>query len=273
MEVRKLSQKEHIRTRKLWEAVFPEDTPEFLDYYYTEKTKDNEIYVIEDAGKIVSMIQLNPYYMRVGNEVFLTHYIVAVATEEGYRHRGLMRKLMEAVLQVLKDKGEPFTFLMPANEVIYQPFGFEVICRQSEEKVFGKPCTDGRVEITKAGLTDCPEIAGLANEVLRRYDVATQRDAAYYERLLSELQSEGGDIFLTKRQGRIEGICSYSKKEMEIHEPLCLNERDLQYMVFYITGNETDYLMHRKPTMMAKILNPEFQIDWKKEKVFINEVV
>lgn len=273
MEVRKLSRGEHVRTRKLWETVFPEDTPEFLDYYYTEKTKDNEIYVIEDAGKIVSMIHLNPYHMRVGDEVFLTHYIVAVATEEGYRRRGLMRKLMEEVLKVMEDKGEPFTFLMPANEVIYQPFGFEVICRQSEEKVFGKPCIDGRVEITEAGMTDCPELAELANDMLQEYDVATWRDTAYYERLLSELQSEGGSLLLVKRQGRIEGICSYLKEEMEIHEPLCLHERDLQHMVFHITGNETDYLMHRKPTMMAKVLNLEFQIDWKKEKVFINEVV
>lgn len=273
MEVRKLSRDEHIRTRILWETVFAEDSPRFLDYYYTEKTKDNEIYVIEDEGKIVSMIHLNPYHMRVGKKIFLTHYIVAVATEEGYRHRGLMRRLLEHVQKVMSDRGEPFTFLMPAKEEIYQPFGFEMICRQSEEKVFGKPCTDGKVEITEATLMDCPEIAEFATDMLHEYDVATWRDADYYERLLSELQSEGGNIFLTKRQSRIEGICSYSKKEMEIHESLCLNERDLQYMVFYITGNETDYLMHRKPAMMAKILNPEFQIAWKKAKVFINEVV
>lgn len=273
MEIRKLSREEHIRTRKLWEAIFSEDTPRFLDYYYTEKTKDNEVYVIEDAGEIVSMIHLNPYRMRVKDQVFLTHYIVAVATEEGHRHRGLMRRLLEHVLKVMEDKGEPFTFLMPAKEEIYQSFGFEVICRKSEEKVFGKPCTDERVEITEAALTDCREIAEFANEMLQKYDVVTWRDTAYYVRLLSELQSEGGNIFLTRRQGRIEGICSYLKEEKEIHEPLCLNEKDLQYMVFYITGNESDYLLHRKPTMMAKILNPEFQIDWEKAKVFINEVV
>ena len=33
---RKLEKQEHIKTRKLWEDVFKEDTKEFLDYYYNE---------------------------------------------------------------------------------------------------------------------------------------------------------------------------------------------------------------------------------------------
>ena len=52
MKLRKLHPEEHIKTRKLWEEIFTEDTPEFLDYYYSVKAKDNEIYVIED-GHIV----------------------------------------------------------------------------------------------------------------------------------------------------------------------------------------------------------------------------
>lgn len=48
MELRKLDPKEHNRTRRLWEAVFSEDTKKFLDYYYFFKTRDNEIYVIEE---------------------------------------------------------------------------------------------------------------------------------------------------------------------------------------------------------------------------------
>ena len=44
--LKKLKSKERGLTRTLWEQVFTEDTKEFLDYYYTEKTKNNEIYVI-----------------------------------------------------------------------------------------------------------------------------------------------------------------------------------------------------------------------------------
>ena len=50
---RKLEKQEHIKTRKLWEEIFKEDTQEFLDYYYTVKTLENEIYVIEEDGTIL----------------------------------------------------------------------------------------------------------------------------------------------------------------------------------------------------------------------------
>ena len=41
MQIRKLEDEEKGRTRRLYEEVFSEDSPSFVDYYYTEKTKDN----------------------------------------------------------------------------------------------------------------------------------------------------------------------------------------------------------------------------------------
>ena len=46
MKVRKLRQEEHIKTRRLWEKIFTEDTSEFLDYYYSVKVNDNELQCI-----------------------------------------------------------------------------------------------------------------------------------------------------------------------------------------------------------------------------------
>ena len=42
--IRKLEQEEHKKTRKLWEEIFCEDSKKFLDYYYSVKTKENEIH-------------------------------------------------------------------------------------------------------------------------------------------------------------------------------------------------------------------------------------
>ena len=64
MIIRKLEQSEHIATRKLWEEIFPEDTKAFLDYYYYIKAAKNQIYVVEEDGRICSMLQLNPYRIR-----------------------------------------------------------------------------------------------------------------------------------------------------------------------------------------------------------------
>ena len=51
MELRRLEEQEHQKTRKLWEEVFSDDTRAFLDYYYFIKTKENEIWVIEEDGE------------------------------------------------------------------------------------------------------------------------------------------------------------------------------------------------------------------------------
>lgn len=285
MLCRKLQPSEHIRTRKLWEEIFTEDTPEFLDYYYSIKVKNNEIYVVEDDGEIVSMIHLNPYQMRVKDKIYKTHYIVAVATKENYRKQGLMRRLLNHVMQVMADRGEPFTFLMPAKETIYTPFGFEFVYEQRQGKVVGKSSVDSTIEIVSATEDDCQDVADFANQMLQEYDVVTWRDSEYYETLLSEFASEDGGILLVKCGGKIEGVFCYAciggeDKHFVIREPIFQNEQDLQHAIYHLTGNEIDPVSctgygseEAKPMIMAKVLKPEFNLDLKKTKVFINEVV
>ena len=60
MEINMLTQEEKAHTRPLYEEVFPEDSRGFLEYYYTEKTKDNTIYTAERDGRNAGMLHLNP---------------------------------------------------------------------------------------------------------------------------------------------------------------------------------------------------------------------
>ena len=119
MQIRKLEDEEKGRTRRLYEEVFSEDSPSFVDYYYTEKTKDNTIYVVEEDGAVRAMLHLNPYTLMVNGKEEPSHYIVAVATEKEYRKRGYMAALIRTALGDMYQAGEPFTYLMPAAEGIY----------------------------------------------------------------------------------------------------------------------------------------------------------
>lgn len=279
MKVRKLRQEEHIRTRKLWEEIFTEDTAEFLDYYYSVKTADNEIYVIEDQGEIVSMLHLNPYQMRIENQIYPAHYIVAVATNLQYRRRGLMAKLLHYVLQEMQDRGEPFTFLMPASEAIYKPFGFEFVYTQGSSLVAGK--NHSGIAFSLAKEEDCKDIAAFANECLQAYDVTIWRTENYYKAILAEQISEHGGILLAKQNGKLKGVfCFANEGQLELREPLFGEEKVLHQAVFHLTGNETEEVLcigygneESKPLIMAKVLQPEFQDILKKAKVFLNEVV
>lgn len=280
MILRKLEPQEHIKTRKLWEEIFTEDTSKFLDYYYTVKTTENEIYVIEEDGQIVSMLHLNPYQMRIKNQIYKTHYIVAVATDENYRKRGYMAKLLNHTMQVMGERGEPFTFLMPAAEAIYKPFGFEFIYEQKRGIVTGKQCKGENLTFVMAKEEDCQGIADYANANLQAYDVVTWRDEDYYKTLLKEQASEDGGILLAKENDKIVGIFCFARGERtEIREPLYSHESILQQAAYVLTGNETEeihcigYGKENKPMIMAKVLQSRLEGQLKDLKVFLNEVV
>ena len=88
MKLKSLTAEEKKLSRALYEEVFSEDSESFVDYYYTEKTEDNQIYVIEEAGEIRAMLHLNPYKLLVNGSEKDANYIVAVATQQSYRKRG-----------------------------------------------------------------------------------------------------------------------------------------------------------------------------------------
>ena len=280
-EPRKLLQEEHIKTKQMWRDIFADESESFLNYYYAEKIKDNEIYVIEDGDKIISMIHLNPYEMRVGTENYKLHYIVGVATDPAYRKRGLMAKLLRYVMNIMAERGEPFTYLMPVAKEIYEPFGFEFIYTKAMEEITGIECKDNPPEVIKATERNCQEIAEFANEYLKEYDIVAVRSEAYYKRMLLEFGSENGGILMAKRDGKIVGIFHYAKGEQyEINEYLFSNEEDFKHCVFCLTGNESETVFCKvdgeeqiKPSIMAKVLLPDFKMDLKNAKVFINEWV
>ena len=229
--VRYLPDGEKNRTRELWTEAFPEDSRQFLDYYYSEKMRDNRVLVKEGNGRIVPLLHPTPSRMAVGDGEEVIDYIVAVATAADSRHRGHMRDLLGRMLRDMYAEQMPFTFLMPADEVIYRPFQFAFICDQesweeSEElsvcAADGKAGETGRireqagtrtadsaggvpqtglsqmgdsqiVRVKVCGENDVREAARYMNEWLRRrYQVYCLRDREYVERLVKELQSENG---------------------------------------------------------------------------------
>lgn len=93
--LKKLKPEERGLTRTLWEQVFTEDTKEFLDYYYTEKTKNNEIYVIETDHDIRGDDAAESLCNTVGKKAVESRYIVAVATEASLSAQRLYGRIIK----------------------------------------------------------------------------------------------------------------------------------------------------------------------------------
>ena len=128
---------ENQRARKLYEEIFDEDSPAFVDYYFRVKAAENEIFVVEnEKQEILATLHLNPYEMMFCDERVKTNYIVAVSTRDDCRHQGMMRSLLQASLQEMYRREETFTWLMPAAEAIYRPFGFRFIYEKKNNLCF-----------------------------------------------------------------------------------------------------------------------------------------
>lgn len=108
--------------RMLWAANF-DDTQEYIEYYFNNRWHES-ITVISDN---VSMLNLNPYRVKLNRKELLTYYIVGVCTLAEYRKRGYMDAVLRCALQYMYNAGMPFAYLMPASENIYKPYGFQGI--------------------------------------------------------------------------------------------------------------------------------------------------
>lgn len=172
--IRYLANDEKGISEPLYREAFPEDKDAFVKYYYTYVTKNNKILVEEQTGEICSMLHLNPYHFSVNGQVVDAYYYVAVATKERCRHQGMMRSLLCRSLQDIHGEGHPFTYLMPANRAIYEPFDFRIVYEQKKVELPLDP-TEANKKMSEL------------------FDVYTLRDAWYMEKLLEEERVCAGD--------------------------------------------------------------------------------
>lgn len=219
--IRYLRQDEKGRSRLLWTEAFPEDSMQFVDYYYREKTIDNRILAAESEEDIVSMLHRNPYKITAGGRIWQCDYLVGVATAENSRRKGYMRKLMEQALADMRAEHMPFCFLMPAFEELYLPFGFRYIYRGQEWELNEK----GSAALQKRAFTktDSQAAAHWMNCWLERhYEVYALRSKAYLDRLEKELKSEDGCIELLYLDSALAGIqAEWGLSEREQRMLLC----------------------------------------------------
>lgn len=268
MEFRKLQKEEHFKTRQMWEEIFTEDSASFLDYYYDVKTADNDIFVAEEEGTIRSMLQLNPYQLHLGDKIIESHYIIAVATDVKYRHRGLMAALLKMSMKQMYADGEPFTFLMPAAEAIYRPFDFRYIYAQRQSSITAEQVEDfdnikAGLSFEDAGCGDAEELAAFAEKYLKtKYAVYAVRDRHYYDVVRKEQISENGGIRILRYNHKIAGYFFYDiGEEYSVREPLILPEFEDEFkrevlrmaqgrkVACFAYGEERE-----KPLIMARII-------------------
>lgn len=231
-----LEGEEKKATVPLWKTCFTEDSDSFVEYYYREKTKENRILVkqkleavkradderqnsvdVDPAsadGKVLSMVHLNPYQLRMQEQEWTLDYLVAVATDPAERRKGHVRELFEKLLHQEASEGKPVTYLVPANPELaemYGGMGFAFIGNLPQYELKAGAEFNGTNGLCRRECRDvsedCETAAAYMEQWLSaRYEMYTRRDAAYVSRLLKELASEGGHMDFLYASGRLVGL-------------------------------------------------------------------
>ena len=208
-------------TKHLWHMCFPEDSESFIEYYYKEKTKDNDILVKKDNGLLISMVQYNPYAVKLRGRLWKLDYLVGVATEESRRREGHLRDAFVKMLHDEEAAGKPITYLVPVNPAVYAPMGFTFIGNVASYEL----TEEAKQTLTRTVCQDTPEDCGRAAVYMEqwlgaRYEMYTRRDAAYVSRLIKELASENGTLEFLEQDGRLVGLDAYWGWEVREHRLL-----------------------------------------------------
>lgn len=310
-DVEILKKENQRESRGLWEQVFSEDSAAFLDAYYSGKGAANEISVVrDDKGEICSMIHWNPVELMMGNKKKTVDFLVAVATREDMRRKGLMAAIMKAGLKKRKEQGMPFVFLTPANEAYYEPFGFVTVgqsyqCQLKElpEDEFEQWMLDENVGLQAASwegktqgnpygvrILRKEEYEGTAQWVnaclSKQYTLFAARSKDYFLTLQKELASEGGDIAGVFCESDLKGVFVYTMAEgLEIREPVCemedipkvygamkdfFQDKAEEGIVIGCSGIVKNAIVCAKT--MVYVLSPE-ECDGMFSKVYLNEIV
>ena len=275
------------QVKRLWKDCF-HDTSDYMEFYFDYKSRDNVVLGLEEDGELVSMVQLNPYELSVNQHHVHSYYIVGVATDERYRKRGLMRKLLRESMELMYQEKVPFTYLMPAKEAIYLPFDFRIVTTQRRKSIPLYHWSDKKkssyqaaglhthestpaVKIQRITTSENDlhrELADYANETMNKQEqIYTVRDTYYYERAIAELEACGGALLAVCVQGVLKGYASFAVEmdKVEIWEFFC--EPDWES---FLVDSVMEFVMQRDskdvyeevepstaPPIMARIIHIE----------------
>ena len=269
-EVVHLTKEERLAVKSMWSEIFYEDSDRFTDYYFAEKMPGNKGYGVKVDGELVSMMFLTPYpvWIKTGGAEDFTqvtlYYIVGVGTRKECRHRGYMDRMLKRALRDICEEGHPFTFLMPADPAIYEPYQFRYIYDRSvytvncsvktqaasySRKTAEKACDHETVAV-RLTTSEIPQLVQFANTILMsRFQIFVHRDNAYYERQRLESATQNGDVYLWKNNGEIQGYYLYAKEDEHEEIQEAMLSPDFPDQSVLTVSKE------RKPIIMARITN------------------
>lgn len=178
----------------IWRVCFG-DTEDYINFFLNNAYEPSSCLVWEEDGSPVAMLHMFYADYKTKSGSFPVQYIYAAATLPEYRRRGIMGRLVESAVNFGAEKGCLFTFLLPANDKLYDFYaelGFKTAFSIQKVKL-------NRGQLEKSAIYESPvflepDVDKLYNLRQAYFKPAVLWHRKKYKYVISEWQFTGGNV-------------------------------------------------------------------------------
>lgn len=242
MKIRYGEKEDFEKAKNIWTECFT-DSEEEVKFYFSNLYKKENYLVLEDKKDIKASLYENKYRLNIGGTQFPSFYIVGVAVSPEFRGRGYMKELLSYSLNNAKEIGYPFVYLSPINSSIYRNMGFEYISDiekynfSMNELINKKIDRDYYIKKVELDLIDryIYDLMDIYTNAMKTFYLYVERDRETFRNFLSEVFSDGGDLYIFYRNGDPEGyIVFYKEEKIHVREIFGKNKHVIDTMFGFL---------------------------------------
>jgi predicted acetyltransferase len=191
---------------------------------------DRTTYAIAPDGSIAGEVAAFTRDMTVPGGTVPCGHVTMVGVRAVHRRRGLLRRMITAQLEEIRDRGEPIAALWASEGRIYQRFGYGLATTRlsmetDREVAVDQPAPPGPSRLRSVAPADAPDlIAKLFEQVRLGRPGYSSRNDAWWRKVLSDVPSarEGATpLRLTVHEGAsgVDGYAVWRVKNNWDHSP------------------------------------------------------
>lgn len=200
--------------KNLWKIAFPEDSMDFIHFYFSQKNNPKRTLVQDYDGKIVAMMEMIPYKMTFFDKLVDVYYISGANTLPAFQGQGLMSNLIKQSFQIAYQQGYACAVLFPQNEAtikFYKQFDFEQIFEYQKYTPCIKPLYLPIETLTDKNLLEAYHFFN--NQTLKR-NFCIQKTMDDFRTIVQDCYLSNGTPFLLRKNNKIVSMafCYLCKK-------------------------------------------------------------
>ncbi|RSL31111.1 GNAT family N-acetyltransferase [Salibacterium salarium] len=244
MDIRKMNASQMRQSLELDQFAFQFEFSKEEKKNHERMMKPENTWIAEENGQLLSKLTILPVNVFVGRASLPMGGISSVATWPESRRGGLVRKLLDAALLDMRERGYVLSFLYPFSIGFYRKFGWELFADTVTWEI-KKEQLPKKGEITNGAIrrippAQWPVLQDIYQAFAYQFNGMVNRTESWWRYTVLK-QKKGQIAVYTDEEGIDKGYLIYKVKEryMTIHEFIAIDENARAQLWSFIANHDS----------------------------------